>query len=647
MCQDQLDRQKTEIRQQEPILHVEAPEQQMQPNLGIVPETLNKNNLIEVPLYDLSKKGQKAHDLIFGQWQDLQKKSELTDLKQEEKLQNLRDMNQLSESMSNLISHDKVYQKDKERFKEKTEHDRIIAENLFLKLPKEKEAKLPSGNLNFPEVQKQKPVSEKQKKKEQNRISSEYYEKMQQVQENNSDTLSDTAEFVRFTQSEWAKKNIMDSKVELCDGMKITQKELFSRVQAGDYSNFERLDNALRNGLAMNYMESSFAQLCRPGDSAESFVERMMDQGGTGKLLDPMMRLGISLYMKQKNGMPDTAFDGPEKFKELDMKLNTKIMVETILHKPTRDQARELSKDYPNDIDDDQWKADLKRNKQSRKFVAKMLLMTQLSDFKCINEENGELVEEEWKGDISNAFAHCSRVGFSLPSSNLKKNQEDFLNSILGKKNGLNSGFEKRFSATHALNREGKKEGGDKFKEQKKKLGWLFGQSGMNLAIGGLGNNGIPDGGGSKRLLRNDGSCGHLFMHLKKGNDAHYTGMLLGFESDAYKKANQLGHRHGLGNPEYSSSFGGLRTDEIGAKYGGRQASLSKYNMVDLMNVFSAFDNFLERELDNEKSKKDVQGIINRLASSKMSKNETKSFFKKISFYAEQKKLGILSKIDE
>ena len=61
--------------------------------------------------------------------------------------------------------------------------------------------------------------------------------------------------------------------------------------------------------------------------------------------------------------------------------------------------------------------------------------------------------------------------------------------------------------------------------------------------------------------------------------------MMLGFESDAYKKKNQLGHTHGFGNGEYCSSFGGQRVDEIGNKYGGRtvDATGMDLNFADIL----------------------------------------------------------------
>ena len=64
-------------------------------------------------------------------------------------------------------------------------------------------------------------------------------------------------------------------------------------------------------------------------------------------------------------------------------------------------------------------------------------------------------------------------------------------------------------------------------------------------------------------------------MHVQEGNKDEFSGLLIGFESDAPGYTNQTGHTHKLGNGEFASSFGGMRQDETGDKYGGRMVDLS------------------------------------------------------------------------
>ena len=136
-----------------------------------------------------------------------------------------------------------------------------------------------------------------------------------------------------------------------------------------------------------------------------------------------------------------------------------------------------------------------------------------------------------WDGPVANAFSHCSRVSYILPG--MKENEttaniDKTIDAFLGKNKGRDAGFKKRTAATHAIRRKSKKSNGQKFTELKKKLGWYWGQNGMNVAVGGLSQNGITGKGGADRMLLNDGSCGHIYMHLEEGDTENYSGVMVG-----------------------------------------------------------------------------------------------------------------------
>ena len=79
-------------------------------------------------------------------------------------------------------------------------------------------------------------------------------------------------------------------------------------------------------------------------------------------------------------------------------------------------------------------------------------------------------------------------------------------------------------------------------------------------------------------MLDMDGSCGYVYGMRKKSMENRAGGYLFGYESDSYRTTNQLGHMHDLlATGEKASSFGCQRIDEIGEKYGGRQADISAY----------------------------------------------------------------------
>ncbi len=107
-----------------------------------------------------------------------------------------------------------------------------------------------------------------------------------------------------------------------------------------------------------------------------------------------------------------------------------------------------------------------------------------------------------------------------------------------GRHGGNTCGIFQRGASTHDFQRRRvvRTDGSGEFKE-KKKLANFSGQEGLNVAIGGLHSEGI-----NKRRLLNDGSCGHIYTMRKEATKDKYGGFLLGFESDAYKKTNQLGH---------------------------------------------------------------------------------------------------------
>ena len=129
-------------------------------------------------------------------------------------------------------------------------------------------------------------------------------------------------------------------------------------------------------------------------------------------------------------------------------------------------------------------------------------------------------------------------------------------------------------------------------------------------------------------------------MKYVAGDAEHHTGLLLGFESDAYHTTNQLGHTHGLGNPEFASSFGGQRVDEIGDKYGGRELDLCGLDPTLLSKILDGCTTYFndlcaQRDHttsgeDTERTYGDVQSEMSRwagkLCGRKMSDDDFETF---------------------
>ena len=348
-------------------------------------------------------------------------------------------------------------------------------------------------------------------------------------------------------------------------------RDKMDKVAHKDYSHFEKMSRLTRNAMASQFILDNPELFSGDVTSALGYISGKQNETGDNWQQHPLLRLGVSLQMRN----PEKA----ELAKELDMKLNTLVMVDTL--EPVTGEAKATIESLYGDKAADV----LSENLAKQKVMAKTLLMAQLGG---LTVETGDK-QALWKGDVANAFAHCSRVCVSMPGG--KDKQSELYASLLGSKLGDNSGVMKtRTAATHSVNRS-EIATGTRLKENKHKISCFSDQYGMNVAIGGLGKNGISGANASKRALLGDGSCGHMYMHIEPGDEAHYGGMLIGFESDSAGVTNQMGHTHDiLATGEKASSFGGQRDDEIGNKYGGRDIDLRSFDAAELVEIFDAFD---------------------------------------------------------
>ena len=375
---------------------------------------------------------------------------------------------------------------------------------------------------------------------------------------------------------------------EVLPHSKLTRGETLRKIiEKGDYSNFENLDELMRNRVATSALES-FHEYFHINE--HTTVDEIMSyyrehSEGVSMFLDPALRLGFSLAQKTR-GMPDWAID---LYRELDEAMSTEVMVATLTHVPDMTTVasyyrKKKSKDPYGDAFDA-----MKANSAQQIQLAKRLLLMQMSDFyKVIKDKNGTEVWAPWDKTMAVALSHCSRVALTLPrleekSSNDNAQAHQRMWNAIYTVNGNNDAQDNsRMSSTHDIERRKvekdywgrliQKERGKQIPVEEKKVHFNFtGQRGMNCAIGGLGNNGV---GGE--LLSNDGSCGHFYSMYKEADAEHYGSMLMGLESDAAGVMNQMGHTHDLfATQEKASSLGAQRTDEVGVKYGGRQCDLS------------------------------------------------------------------------
>ena len=390
--------------------------------------------------------------------------------------------------------------------------------------------------------------------------------------------------------------------------------DAFERAKRGDFSKFELLSDSARIYLASLYMRSNFEQLYNyvmkdynivsdnhidteidtselfeaPEDLAERKIWRRE------LAMNPLFRLAISVKT------PDTELRNW--FMENDSMFNREIMEDTL--RPVSEEDFDTLRrngmdtyDYRNKTSAQEKMrltedavAETTDNIDKQTMMAKVMLLAHIGN--CYTTDStGE--RKAYEGNAANLFAHCSRVSVILPPGV----DTGVIDSIMGKNRGSITGVYKRTAATHSVEPKKYDSSGhisQEFREVKTLITEFRNQYGMDVAIGGLGQDGISGDDLEHSLLRNDGTCGHMYIHAHEGGSNECGAMLIGFESDSPSaEGNQQGHTHAATiNPkgEKMSSFCAQRTDEFGNKYGGRVIDLSDVNPRELSSFINQFD---------------------------------------------------------
>ncbi|MCL2036788.1 MAG: hypothetical protein FWG83_05315 [Oscillospiraceae bacterium] len=392
----------------------------------------------------------------------------------------------------------------------------------------------------------------------------------------------------------------------------------------GSFAQFENLPVPLRNELATRYMNEVFQP--QYGNHSLEQMKSLCVLKGTEFMLNPLLRLGISLGMRSGHGTKS-----PEFFKQLDNELCRQVMVETLVKRPAEDEINSSSREDRPILEDR-----IKRNCGSQIFIAKNLLLAHMGNMQKVNADG---TSQPWDVPVATAFAHCSRVHYIFPpmTANTQKQKDAHVNmwnvfhqtsEIEGLEEdkwfgaGNNGGMFKRGGSTHDLQRR-RVNGSKPAKEIKKTLSNLSGQRGMNVAIGGLGNRGVQG-----RKILNNGTCGHIYSMKKDAEVGICGGYLVGFESDEHKKTNQLGHTHDmLATGEKSSSFGGQRSDEIGKKYGGREVDLSQIPPEELSENMLVLEHAIRYAMKHNHHE-DLRKIMDMLTGNLMNEERWEEFRK-------------------
>lgn len=358
--------------------------------------------------------------------------------------------------------------------------------------------------------------------------------------------------------------------------------ENYLKAKEGDFSQFEKVAPPLRNYLASQYMnelDKSHPEIGQAGPEHPE-VKKLLEEHA----MNPAFRLGCSLRAQSENY-------NKQNYTQYDDYMNSHIMART-LSPITPSQVQNLRKQG---LKNDGLNDFIGKNVEKQVMVAKTLYMAHLGEALVKSEKSmgswqnggvayGGIVAEPLDRPVASMAAHCSRTAYVFPPGPGPQ-QDELFESLTGSAKGNSAGLVRRALATHSVSSGPSV---DHFKEEKKPT--ITNQFGMDIAIGGVGNPGISGPEGKPRILKNNGSCGHMYMHMDKGGPSKCGSLLIGFESDSPFTTNQMGHTHDLNaTPESMSSFFGQRSDEMGLKYGGRIVDCTKVPMDKMKEAMDEF----------------------------------------------------------
>lgn len=407
------------------------------------------------------------------------------------------------------------------------------------------------------------------------------------------------------------------------------QDTYFQNAWKGDYSQFEKLVPEKRNELAERYMEAlsrRHPMLGKvPADTHE--LDNLLEE----QAMNPVFRLGCSLRSQRNETTRDN-------YKEYDDYMNTYIMEQSL----TPLDCTRLQNLKNEGLTGEKLNQAVEQNVEKQVMLAKTLFLTHLGKPQLKETLAPDQPPQQTPLDrpVASMMAHCSRTAYVFPPGDSAQ-QNKLFDSVLGPEMGKDAGVYRRMAATHSVSSGPTI---DDFKELKKFS--MANQYGMNIAIGGAGNPGVS-GPKGPQTLKNDGSCGHMYMHIDKGDVNKCSSLLVGIESDAPGVTNQLGHTHDTkATPESMSSFLGQRSDEMGAKYGGRIVDCTHIPHDKLNNAINEFTDhyrsMLIAGMGNPEVGKELKEINNSLCGLPMSNYQLSSMMGRMGIDTEKQKASLV-----
>lgn len=328
-------------------------------------------------------------------------------------------------------------------------------------------------------------------------------------------------------------------------------KRALKRENVYEYAD-EALD--LKNSRGLNYV--TMYELQKERNTAKLACKGLMKEKGVAALLDPALRLGLSMDKENKYSQ------------KLDAEMSAAVMLETLKQKDENQLKEKISEELiknekmnKQDALEDAQRM-IKEDKAQKIQTAKRLLLLHLALYR--NERDDAMSN----APVTELLSHGRPVILNLPDKRWEgeseKYHQDMLNSIFYLEGGSNLAQDNRRAvSTHSVKIRKVRYGHTKRKHwsiisEEGRITRRRNQRGMNVAIGGLGNEGL-----NRKMILNDGSCGHFYSMYNEGNKGKQNFILMGLESAAPGMTDRLGHTHDIKSaPEKASCLGGQRTDQ-------------------------------------------------------------------------------------
>ncbi len=136
-----------------------------------------------------------------------------------------------------------------------------------------------------------------------------------------------------------------------------------------------------------------------------------------------------------------------------------------------------------------------------------------------------------------------------------------------------------------------------------KKVTTYVGNYGMNIPLGGMGK-----AFNKTDCIDDQGSFGHMYIRMRKGDLRHCGSILIGFENAQPKKESAIGQLHNFKAISHDMSVFYSSKNTYGKPIGGREADLSHMSPDDLSGALDQFE--LGYKTLQERAKQDASEQI-------------------------------------